>query len=63
MTDPEFTNQMERAKKRVASMDKLDGWKPRDPGTIVAALECGLKRPDTGAQFDALVMLMDAHRE
>lgn len=55
----DFEQEIEKAKRRIAMMDKIDGWKPRDPGTIAAALECGLMRPETGAQYDALVMLQE----
>jgi hypothetical protein len=40
-------------------MDVVDGIADRSPGAILAALECGLLNPETGAQFDAFVMLQD----
>ncbi len=39
--------------------DVIDGFKNRELETILAALECGLKRPETLAQFDAYVMLKE----
>lgn len=53
--DAEYAN----AKERVGRFDQLDRRKDREPGTILAALEAGLRHPETGAQFDALVMLKD----
>ena len=55
----EFDIQCLKAKARVQQMDRSDGFKDRYLPTIFAALECGLKHPDTGAQFDALFMLSD----
>jgi hypothetical protein len=55
----EFDLQLLEAKNRVKSMDEADGFKDRDLNTILLALECGIKRPETGAQFDAYVMLLD----
>lgn len=43
-------------------MDEIDGIKSRDLGTIIAALECGLKNPESNAHFEALVMLCDLYR-
>lgn len=42
---------------RVSSMDKIDGWEPRDLPTIVSALLTGLDKPETDAAWDALFML------
>ena len=55
----DFEKHMDDARKRVAAMDRIDGVCDRHLATICAALEAGLKRPETGAQFDALVMLLD----
>lgn len=43
----------------VAALDAVDGFKDRELSTIYFALEAGLKKPETNAQFDALVMLED----
>jgi hypothetical protein len=59
MNQEEFNLRLAKAKKDVAKMDQIDGYKERSIGTIHAALECGLKNPDTNAAFDALVMLQD----
>jgi hypothetical protein len=53
----DFAAQMLRAQERVAQMDAIDGFKDRALATIHAALKCGLQRPETGAAYDALVML------
>ena len=42
---------------RVSSMDRSDGYEPRDIPTIVSALLVGLDKPDTDAAWDALFML------
>jgi len=54
-----FDTEMAKARKRVASLDRQDGYKERSLGTIASALEAGLRHPDNGAQYDALVMLGD----
>lgn len=54
-----FEGEMALARRRVDRMDKVDGFKPRDPNTIWCALEAGLRCPETGSQYDALVMLED----
>lgn len=51
------------ARERVDSFDEIDTFKDRALSTIVAALEAGIKRPESGAQFDALVMLYDCEEE
>lgn len=56
-----FDDAMFKARARVHEMDKSDKSKARDLGTIMTALQCGLLHPDTGAQFDALVMLEELH--
>jgi hypothetical protein len=60
MTD--FEKQVDEAAKRVAEFDKIDGYKARDIGTIYSALCCGLLKPETGAAYDALIMLQDLAR-
>jgi hypothetical protein len=57
MTIEEFNAGVAEAKKRVSKMDSIDGFKNRTVGTILAALKAGICFPDTGAQFDAYVML------
>lgn len=54
-----FDEKMAAAKKRVAAMDETDRGRDRYLKTIVAALRTGLRYPDTGAAYDALVMLED----
>jgi len=55
----DFDRCLAAARKRVAAFDKADGFADRSPGTIMAALEAGLRRPETCAAYDALVMLQD----
>ncbi len=62
MEHQEFQMLLKEAMKRVASLDKADGFRDREPATIRAALQCGILRPETNAQFDALVMLMDVEK-
>lgn len=59
----DFNKQYMEAKRRVAAFDKQDGFKDRHLGTILTALQAGLKQPHTGAQYDALVMLEDLVKE
>ena len=59
MTDDRFDKCKAKARKNVDDMDAVDGFQDRNSGTVLAALECGLKNPDTNAQFDALVMIED----
>ena len=58
-----FEQYLEAAKKRVAEMDKYDGYKDRTLSTIAEALNTGLRHKDNeevfGCAFDALVMLAD----
>jgi hypothetical protein len=54
-----FEKCLAKARKNVAGLDKIDGWKNREAGTIYAALEAGLRHPESNAAFDALVMLED----
>jgi len=51
-----FDEQMAIARARVAALDKIDGG-DRELSTIWSALDCGLRLPETGSQYDALVML------
>ncbi len=62
MTPRKFKVEVEKARKRVRGMDCVDGFKDRYLSTILFALECGLKNPETGAQFDAYVMLEERRR-
>jgi hypothetical protein len=54
-----FEQRMAEARARVNELDKVDGHKDRDLKTIWAALDAGLRHPECGAQYDALVMLED----
>lgn len=58
MSEHAFQEKLEKAKKNVSDMDAIDGG-DRSVGTIIAALQAGIRNPDSNAQFDALVMLMD----
>ena len=44
---------------RVGGMDETDGHADRSIGTIIATIDCGLHTCDSGAIYDALVMLID----
>lgn len=55
----EMVAEISKARERVKQMDEIDGFPDRHIKTILFALIAGLKRPETGAQFDALVMLED----
>lgn len=57
MTIEEFNAGVAAAKKRICKMDAIDGFKDRAVETLLAALKAGICFPDTGAQFDAYVML------
>jgi len=57
--EPNFQNEVERAIYRVKHMDAIDGAKDRKLSTILAALEAGLRKPRTGGQYDAYVMLQE----
>lgn len=59
MAQKSFEAKVIEAEKRVAHMDTLDGGKDRALRTIFLALECGLHRPETGADYDAYVMLKE----
>lgn len=59
----EFEENMDAAKVRVMEMDRLDGFRDRSIQTALFALEAGLRNPESGAQFDALVMLSDIVKE
>jgi hypothetical protein len=56
-----FAAKLLAARKRVAEMDEMDGFKDRHLATIVAALRSGLANFESnyGSEFDALVMLED----
>lgn len=54
-----FKEKLAKAEVFVAECDCWDGHKDRTAATIYATLECGLKKPSTNAQFEALVMLRD----
>jgi len=59
MTGEEFKAGVAAARKRVSIMDSIDGFKDRFMGTILAAMKAGILFPETGAHFDAYVMLED----
>jgi exonuclease VII small subunit len=58
-----FEQNLERARKRVDSLDRGDLKRLGRPpgiyslGEAIAALEAGLRHPKNGAAYDALVML------
>lgn len=55
-----WDQQIKAAEKRVADMDKLDGYKDRELATIILALRAGLKcNAAKECAFDALIMLAD----
>ncbi len=54
-----FEEKIEEAKQRVYAMDRVDGVRDRSLKTIAKVLDVGLRRPDTGSAYDALVMLGD----
>lgn len=54
-----FEEQKQAARERVRAMNKLDGSDVHDLWTILTALDAGLRFPENGAQYDALVMLED----
>jgi hypothetical protein len=58
-----FEEEVAEAEKRVAEMDRVEGYRERSIGTILAALETGLKHPENGAHYDAFVMLTDLRAE
>jgi len=47
------------AQQRVASFDTRDGFQDRKLATIWAALEMGIRKPESDAHLDAYVMLSD----
>lgn len=55
----QFKKKLAKARRSVAAYDKKNGIKDRWLRTIQAALETGLKNPETNAHFEALVMLKD----
>ena len=55
----QFAAAVDKARKHVDAMDRIDGRKDRAPRTILAALEAGIRNPDNGAALDAYVMLQD----
>lgn len=62
--DAAFRQGVAEALERVAVMEKADGREgfvvaDRGLGVVYRALRLGLKYPETGAQFDALVMLKE----
>lgn len=63
MTEQKFQERYDKAKKHVASMDRIERYKDRAIGTIIEALKAGLKYPESNAQFDALVMLIDVQED
>lgn len=63
MNISEFDQQVAAARDRVHGMDAIDGFADREPATILAALQAGLRDPSNGAAFDAYVMLQDICEE
>lgn len=63
MTKEEFKANIEAAKTRVKSLSGVDGYQDRELETILFALNTGLRRPETGAAWDALVMLISVVRQ
>ena len=63
MTNRQFEACKAWARKNIAELDGVDGWKNREIGTIYAALEAGLRRPESNSAFDALVMLEDLYKQ
>ncbi len=59
MTNAEFKQRVIEAERNVRRMDQIDGRPDRELRTVLFALEAGLKNPETGAGFDAYVMLRD----
>jgi len=57
MSNAEWEHQLKNAIRRVEAMDEIDGTECNDPTAILAAMECGIKQPESGAQFDAYVMM------
>ena len=54
----------EAARKRVAAMDAIDGFRDRSVETILAALETGLRSVENqDCLYDAFVMLLDVQKE
>ena len=62
LTKGEFDAKLKEARERVEEFDKVDGIKDREIGTIIEALTAGIAVPESGAQYDALVMLMDIRK-
>lgn len=58
-----FDEAVKAAMQRVKQMDEIDGQADRALETIIAALRAGLNHPETGAHFDAYVMLLDLAKE
>lgn len=58
MNQQEFNQRLDKAKKNIREMDEIDGG-DRSLGTIIAALEAGIRNPECDAHFDALAMLHD----
>ena len=54
-----FEQEVAAARQRVADLDEIDGFADRAMLTILLALEAGLRRPESAAQYDAYVMLQD----
>jgi hypothetical protein len=59
MKNAEFDEGVDNALKRVAAMDKVDGFKDREVLTILGAIEAGIRSGDKTCLFDAYAMLMD----
>lgn len=58
-----FDESVKEAMQRVKEMDEIDGQADLSLETIIAALRAGLLNPETGAHFDAYVMLLELAKE
>ena len=57
--ETKFEQLKAKARRNVQRLDACDGFADRNIGTVLDALDCGLRFPETNAQFDALIMLED----
>jgi len=57
MKEFKFESRLEKARERVSSFGRFEKGTGRALRAIQAALIAGLRHPETGAAFDALVML------
>lgn len=57
ITAEEFDKRIRKATSDVKAMDAIDGAEDNSLVTVLFAMEAGLKNPESGAQYDAYVML------